>query len=179
MDTYHWLFTKNPNTDFSRKKKWSFEEVMKFIITMEGKSLKDELLEYFDFNNDTPSNSSFNQRRAPILPDAFEFLFENSLIFIVQKTSHIKAIVCWHVTVLTFALHIIPINTIFIADRGFESYNIFVHAEQAGAFYLIRAKDILSNGIVASMKKQLPKNQDIFDNNYIICAGVLKLHSEN
>lgn len=75
MDTYHWLFTKNPNTDFSRKKKWSFEEVMKFIITMEGKSLKDELLEDFDFNNDTPSNSSFNQHRAQILPDAFEFLF--------------------------------------------------------------------------------------------------------
>ena len=32
MDSYRWLFTKNPKTDFSRKKKWSFEEVMKFII---------------------------------------------------------------------------------------------------------------------------------------------------
>ncbi|MCI8323741.1 MAG: IS4/IS5 family transposase, partial [Lachnospiraceae bacterium] len=23
MDSYRWLFTKNPETDFSRKKKWS------------------------------------------------------------------------------------------------------------------------------------------------------------
>ena len=75
MDSTHWLFTKNPNTDFSRKKKWSFTEIVKFMISMEGKSMRDELLEYFDFDNHTPSNSSFNQRRAQILPEAFEFLF--------------------------------------------------------------------------------------------------------
>ena len=45
MDSYYWLFTKHPKTDFSRKKKWSFEEVMKFMLTMEGKALRDELLE--------------------------------------------------------------------------------------------------------------------------------------
>lgn len=41
MDSYHWLFTKHPKTDLSRKKKWSFEEVMKFMLTMEGKALRD------------------------------------------------------------------------------------------------------------------------------------------
>lgn len=76
MDSYCWLFTKNPETDFSRKKKWSFEEIMKFMLTMEGKSLRDELLEYFDFDKSTLSNSAFNQRRAQILPEAFEFLFQ-------------------------------------------------------------------------------------------------------
>lgn len=222
MDTYHWLFTKNPDTDFSRKKKWSFEEVMKFIITMEGKSLKDELLEYFDFNNDTPSNSSFNQRRSQILPDAFEFLFREFTDFYgtedftykgyrllacdgsdlciahnpnddttyFQSIPGTKGFNQLHLNALydlcarTYVNAIIQParlenenkamcdlidsykgtrNTIFIADRGFENYNIFAHAEQAGTFYLIRAKDILSNGIVSSMKKQLPKNQDIFD----------------
>ena len=49
MDSYNWLFTKHPKTDFSRKKKWSFEEDMKFMLTMEGKALRDELLEYFEF----------------------------------------------------------------------------------------------------------------------------------
>lgn len=58
MDTYRWLFTKHPEKDFSRKKKWTFEEIMNFMLVMEGKSLKDELLEYFDFDNHTPSNSS-------------------------------------------------------------------------------------------------------------------------
>ena len=48
-------------------------------LPMEGKALRDELLEYFEFDNTTPSNSSFNQRRAQILPEAFEFLhFMNS-----------------------------------------------------------------------------------------------------
>ena len=46
------------------------------MLTMEGKALRDELLEYFEFDNTTPSNSSFNQRRAQILPEAFEFLFQ-------------------------------------------------------------------------------------------------------
>ena len=75
MEPYRWLFTRSPEKDFSRVRKWSFSEVMRFIISMEGKSLKDELLEYFDFSTETPSNSSFNQRRAQILPEAFEFLF--------------------------------------------------------------------------------------------------------
>ena len=75
MDQYHWLFTRNPVKDFSRIKKWSFGEIVRFIISMEGKSLKDELLKYFNFSTDTPTNSSFNQSRAKILPEAFEFLF--------------------------------------------------------------------------------------------------------
>ena len=79
MNSSPWLFTKNPIKDFSRKKKWSFSEIMKFMISMEGKSLKDELNEYFDYDFWTPSNSSFNQRRAQILPEAFEFLFKEFL----------------------------------------------------------------------------------------------------
>lgn len=61
MDACHWLFTKSPDKDFSRIKKWSFERIMHFMLAMEGKSLKDELLQFFDFHNATPSNSSFNQ----------------------------------------------------------------------------------------------------------------------
>ena len=66
MDQYHWLFTRNAEKDFSRVKKWSFSEVIRFIISMEGKSLKDELLKHFNFSIETPTNSSFNQRRAQI-----------------------------------------------------------------------------------------------------------------
>ena len=75
MDSYHWLFTKNPGKNFSRKKKWSFTETIRFILTMEIKSLKNEFLEYFDFSTQTLSNSSFNQRRAQILLQTLEFLF--------------------------------------------------------------------------------------------------------
>lgn len=42
-------------------------------------------------------------------------------------------------------------NVIVIADRGYESYNTFAHIEQKGWKYLIRVKDIESNGIVAAL----------------------------
>lgn len=75
MGQRHRQFTRNPDKDFSRVKKWTFGEVVKFIITMEGKAVRDELLEFFNFSPQTPTNSSFNQRRAQILPEAFEYLF--------------------------------------------------------------------------------------------------------
>ena len=210
MNTYHWLFTKHPETDFSRVKKWSFEETIKFILFMEGKSIKDELLEYFDFDNHTPSNSSFNQRRAQILPEAFEFLFkEFSNIFTdntscydgfrliacdgtdlciarncndkstyIQSSENSQGYNMLHFTVLydlcsrTYIDGIIQPkkdehetgalwtmsdryrgseNTIFIADRNFENYNAFAHIQERGMYYLIRVKDIDSNGITSTL----------------------------
>ena len=50
MNSYAWLFVQNPLKDFSREKKWSFSNTLKFMISMEGKSMRDELLEYFDFD---------------------------------------------------------------------------------------------------------------------------------
>lgn len=42
-------------------------------------------------------------------------------------------------------------KTIFIADRGYESYNIFAHAEQRDMYYLVRVKDIgRNNGMTSS-----------------------------
>ena len=57
MEQYRWLFTKIPQKNFSRMKKWSFSEVIKFILTAESGSLRDELLKYFDYQLNTPSNS--------------------------------------------------------------------------------------------------------------------------
>ena len=221
IDQYHWLFTRNAEKDFSRIKKWSFGEIMRCIITMEGKSLKDELLEHFNFSADTPTNSSFNQRRAQILPEAFEFLFreftaatstenlfrgyrllacDGSDMCIAhnpqdettyfQSTPDSKGFNLMHLNALydlparTYVDALIQpgrqknenramcdmidrypghSKTIFIADRGYENYNIFAHIQENGMFYLIRAKDVVSNGIVASFKNQLPDNQESFD----------------
>jgi hypothetical protein len=51
-------------------------------------------------------------------------------------------------------------DVILIADRGYESYNVFAHIEQKGWNYAIRVKDITSNGILSTL--ELPKN-DEFD----------------
>ena len=39
---------------------------------------------------------------------------------------------------------------IFITDRGYESFNTFTHVIQAGQKFLIRMKDIDSNGILSA-----------------------------
>jgi hypothetical protein len=51
-------------------------------------------------------------------------------------------------------------NVILIADRGYENYNIMAHAINKDWKFIIRVKDVKSNGIASSL--QLP-NQDIFD----------------
>ena len=223
MNQYHWLFTRNAEKDFSRIKKWSFSEIMRFIISMEGKSLKDELLEHFNFSVDTPTNSSFNQRRAQILPEAFEFLFreftavasgeklfrgyrllacDGSDLCIAhnpqdettyfQSTPDSKGFNQMHLNALydllsrTYVDAIIQparqenekralcdmidryqgnSKAIFIADRGFESYNIFAHVIEKESFFLVRVKDLESTGILSSeqMRAKLPNNQESFD----------------
>ena len=218
MGTYAWLFVQNPSKDFSREKKWSFENILKFMISMEGKSTRDELLEYFDFNKSTPSNSSFNQRRAQILPEAFEFLFREFTDIFCEKDACYKGlrlIACdgssldiahnpkdkttyfqsspdikgfnqLHFNVLYDLCQRTYIDAeiqpgrqenedsamcymidrylgekaVFIADRNYESYNIFAHVEQRGMYYLIRVKDSNSSGMLRGMK--LP-DTDSFD----------------
>ena len=53
-------------------------------------------------------------------------------------------------------------DVIVVADRGYESYNVFAHIEKKGWKYAIRVKDIMSNGILSALK--LP-DEDEFDVN--------------
>lgn len=55
--------------------------------------------------------------------------------------------------------------TIIIADRGYESYNVFEHIAKKNWNYVIRAKDISSNGIVSGLS--LPDQKE-FDMEYSI-----------
>jgi hypothetical protein len=49
-------------------------------------------------------------------------------------------------------------KVIVIADRGYESYNLFAHAERKGWKYLIRVKDLDSSGILSGLS--LPKSEE-------------------
>lgn len=69
-------FVRNPEKDFSRKRKLSFSETIQIILTMEKDSVKRELLKFFDFSTDSPTDAAFNQQRNKILPTAFEYLFK-------------------------------------------------------------------------------------------------------
>lgn len=61
MATAPWLFSKNPEVDFSRNRKLDFVSTIQFLLSMESGSLKKELLDYFQFSVDTPSASAFCQ----------------------------------------------------------------------------------------------------------------------
>lgn len=56
-------------------------------------------------------------------------------------------------------------KTILIADRGYESYNVFEHIAKKGWKYVIRVKDINSNGITSGLS--LPDEKE-FDMKYSI-----------
>lgn len=52
---------------------------------------------------------------------------------------------------------------IIIADRGYESYNVFAHIQEKGCYFLIRIKDIGSPGIIAATKVPNTDEFDIFN----------------
>lgn len=71
-------------------------------------------------------------------------------------------------------------KSIFIGDRGFESLNSFVYVMKAGKKFLVRVKDINSNGILSSLLKQ---DCDEFDIDYQFIATTkqtneVKAHKE-
>ncbi|MBU5674793.1 IS4 family transposase, partial [Paenibacillus brevis] len=68
-------YVKNPETDFTRKKKLPFETVMQLLISMGGNSIYKELLESQGYDVNTATSSAFVQQRNKILPSAVEFLF--------------------------------------------------------------------------------------------------------
>ena len=68
-------YVKNPQTDFTRKKKLPFETVMQLLISMGGNSIYKELLESQGYDVNTATTSAFVQQRNKILPSAVEFLF--------------------------------------------------------------------------------------------------------
>ncbi len=212
MSTVPWLFVKNPESDFSRKRKMDFETFFHFFISMEGRSLGTELLNHFDFSSETVTVSAFNQQRSKILPEAFDYLFHTFTEAAIQPKTwrnyrllacdgsdlnipsnpddkntyyqstptdkgfnqlHLNALydVCSRTYVDAIVQNrneknesracvqmidratMTDKNAILMADRGYENYNLFAHAQEKKWKFLIRAKDIHSNGILSGLEK--------------------------
>jgi hypothetical protein len=68
------LFVKDPERDFTRKRKLPFEIVVQLLISMGGNSIYKELLEAQGYDANTATAAAFVQQRDKILPFAFEFL---------------------------------------------------------------------------------------------------------
>lgn len=207
------LFLKNPKTDYSRKRKINFKTCIGITMNSGGCTLSKELLDFFDFDVNTPTVSAYTQQRDKILPEAFEFLFHEFTeenLYIAKKYQGYQLLVCdgsslsiapnpndpntlWkknqfnatgnylHLNALYDVLNRVYLdvliqtaseyqeyraciqmmerskldNVILIADRGYENYNIMAHAIKKGWKFLIRIKDVNSNGIASGLR--LPK----------------------
>lgn len=108
---------------------------------------------YFQFS---PNNKGFNQLHLNAMYDLCNKLYVDICIQPGRKTNEFSAL-----TDMTDRSNI-PGNVIVLADRGYESYNVFAHIEEKGWKYVIRVKDISSSGILRAL--ELP-DEDEFDSN--------------
>jgi hypothetical protein len=69
-------FVKHPGKDLTRKRKLSFQTLITLMLSIGGKSLENELFEFFDYDLNTVSSSTFIQNPNKILPETFEVLFQ-------------------------------------------------------------------------------------------------------
>ena len=217
------LFLRNPKSDFSRNRKIDFKTFIGITLNSGGCTMNKELLDYFDFDADTPTVSAYTQQRSKVLPEAFEFLFRSFTTenIVTKNTFHGYKLIACDGSNLSIAtnpndaetsrlcnqygdsvnhLHLNAFydlrsrvyldalvstasehqearacvtmlersfieKAILIADRGYENYNIMAHAINKGWKFVIRAKDVNSNGIAAAL--HLPKSGE-FDTNITI-----------
>ena len=68
-------FAKTPGKDFTRQRKLPFDQTVKAVLSMTGKSLRGELMDYFNLHLSMPTVPAFVQQRNKINPYAFEYLF--------------------------------------------------------------------------------------------------------
>lgn len=68
-------FCRNPEKDFTRKRKLPFERILTLLVKMGGHSLRDEMMDCLDFEEMPASVSALVQQRNKILPEALEYLF--------------------------------------------------------------------------------------------------------
>ncbi len=201
MSLSPYSFVKNPDKDFSRKRKLDFQKMMRLIISMESGSLNHELLKFFNYDSSVPTGSAFYQQRSKISVSAFcHLLREFNLKFPPEKFRNKFYLIACDGSEFNISrnpndpdtfhepngksasgfnmVHTVSLyevcskryldlevqpgrlknefqaicnlmdryayggHPIFIADRGFSSYNVFAHAIENKIDFVIRAKDL-------------------------------------
>lgn len=64
-------YVKRPGKDFTRNRKLGLASLSRFLLTMQGNSIGNELEKYFQHSIDTPTASAFVQQRGKISPEFF------------------------------------------------------------------------------------------------------------
>ena len=120
-----WMFVKDPNRDFTKKRKLPFDKVISFLLAMEGGSLTTEMLRFFGCSFDIASSSAFVQQRGKIHPSAFSSLFD----LFVHKTHKDQCYKGFHLLAADGSDIQIPTNpndpdSYFPAKEGQSAYSL-------------------------------------------------------
>ena len=70
-------FVRDPQRDFTRKRKLDMETLIRILLGMESNTLSRELLDHFGVRPDVASAPAFVQQRAKLLPEAMEYIFRS------------------------------------------------------------------------------------------------------
>lgn len=70
-------YTLAPGKNFTRSRKMGADKLISFLVSCGSSSIKIELLDFFDLQADSPSDSAFNQQRAKLHPEALEAVFHH------------------------------------------------------------------------------------------------------
>ena len=216
---------KRPGKDFSRNRKLPFEEVIRFLLPLQGQCMDQELFRYFSkTSQDIPHSSAMIQARQKLSDSAMPTLFHTftdtckkgalfhgyQLLAIdgsqFSVPENLKEPICWkkmpnttkgrNVIHLNAMYHLqsgifedavfqpirernehkalaqmihrrmSAIPAIFIADRGYESYNTFAHMEQHGDKYVIRGRET-GTGICSGLNLPDTEEYDVEKELYI------------
>ena len=76
MTNCKWFFSARPSKDNTRNRKFPFEKVISSILAFGSGTLNHEIIDFFGLAPSVGTSSAFVQRRATILPEAFECLFQ-------------------------------------------------------------------------------------------------------
>lgn len=75
LDEIHFMFCKNPESDFTRNRRISFRDYIQLLIQMQSKSVSNEILDFYEHSLSSPSKSAFTQQRYKLQPEGWNFLF--------------------------------------------------------------------------------------------------------
>lgn len=211
----------SPEKDFTRNRDISYEDVIKMTLTSGARSLRNELMNFYNYKK-TVTTSAFCQQRSKIKKEAFKNLFYsfNSTLKRDKNYKGYRLLACdgsqirtpmitdnpdyylqgyqspdnnnayfhlnafydlcnnFYEDVIIEPEHIRKekdsmikmimrdtsnIPTIYIADRGYESYNIMAHIHSRKQYFVIRIKDFNIGGIAQMFPKP---EQEEFDQQF-------------
>jgi len=149
--TFEHLLNEFTNSHSTLKKYRGYRLLAKDGSELHFARNPDDLETYYKTNENA---KGYNMLHLNVLYDLCNRLYVDTVIQPSKLQNERKALVDM------VDRSIVNDKTIIIADRNYESYNIFAHIEQKGWYYLIRVKDIDSNGILSGL---LMPDEDEFD----------------